>query len=107
MRRDLLWSVKNTNRVARMMRMVRYHPEAEFRESADLTRFSAILDALESARDDSILDAKLAEIAEDLWSLAIEIEEGDVNDALQRMREAQERLSQAMKMGPRPKRLSA
>ena len=105
MRRDLLWSEKNTDRVARMMRMVRYQPETEFRESADLTRFSAILDALESARDDGILDAKLPDIAEDLWSLAIEIEEGDVDDALQRMREAQERLSQAMKNGASPQEI--
>jgi hypothetical protein len=85
--------------------MVRYQPETEFRESADLTRFSAILDALESARDDGILDAKLPDIAENLWSLAIEIEEGDVDDALQRMREAQERLSQAMKNGASPQEI--
>ena len=105
MRRDLLWSVANANRVIRMMRMVRYQPDTEFRDPESLITFSAILDNLELARDGGILDAKLPGIAEELWSLAIEIEEGDVNDALQRMREAQERLSQAMKNGASPQEI--
>jgi uncharacterized protein (TIGR02302 family) len=105
MRRDLLWSVANANRVIRMMRMVRYQPDTEFRDPESLIAFSAILDNLELARDGGILDAKLPGIAEELWSLAIEIEEGDVNDALQRMREAQERLSQAMKNGASPQEI--
>jgi uncharacterized protein (TIGR02302 family) len=88
-----------------MMRMVRYQPETAFRNGADLTRLSAILDALETAQDDAVLEAKLPEIAEELWSLAIEIEEGDVDDALQRMREAQERLNQAMKNGASPQEI--
>ena len=103
--RDLLWSVANANRVIRMMRMVRYQPDTEFRDPESLITFSAILDNLELARDGGILDAKLPGIAEELWSLAIEIEEGDVNDALQRMREAQERLSQAMKNGASPQEI--
>ena len=105
MRRDLLWSLQNTDRVTRMIRMVRYQPETAFRNGADLTRLSAILDALETAQDDAVLEAKLPEIAEELWSLAIEIEEGDVDDALQRMREAQERLNQAMKNGASPQEI--
>ena len=105
MRRDLLWSLANADRVIRMMRMVRYQPDTEFRDPESLITFSAILDNLELARDGGILDAKLPVIAEELWSLAIEIEEGDVNDALQRMREAQERLSQAMKNGASPQEI--
>ena len=105
MRRDLLWSLANADRVIRMMRMVRYQPDTEFRDPKSLITFSAILDNLELARDGGILDAKLPVIAEELWSLAIEIEEGDVNDALQRMREAQERLSQAMKNGASPQEI--
>lgn len=105
MRRDLLWSLANADRVIRMMRMVRYQPDTEFRDPESLITFSAILDNLELARDGGILDAKLPSIAEELWSLAIEIEEGDVNDALQRMREAQERLSQAMKNGASPQEI--
>ena len=105
MRRDLLWSLANADRVIRMMRMVRYQPDTEFRDPESLITFSAILDNLELARAGGILDAKLPGIAEELWSLAIEIEEGDVNDALQSMREAQERLSQAMKNGASPQEI--
>ena len=39
------------------------------------------------------------EIADLLWALAIDLEDGDVDDALERMRQAEERLSQAMKNG--------
>jgi hypothetical protein len=39
------------------------------------------------------------EIAAQLWALAIELDEGDLADALERMRQAQERLNQAMRDG--------
>jgi len=39
------------------------------------------------------------EIAQALWDLGVLIEDGDVGDALERMRAAQERLSEAMKNG--------
>jgi uncharacterized protein (TIGR02302 family) len=39
------------------------------------------------------------ELAEELWELAVELEEGDLADALERMRQAQERLNQAMRDG--------
>jgi uncharacterized protein (TIGR02302 family) len=39
------------------------------------------------------------EAAQALWDLALFIEDGDVDDALERMRRAQERLSEAMKNG--------
>ena len=47
----------------------------------------------------STLPEKREVIAEALWELALEIEEGDVSDARERMERAQERLSQAMKNG--------
>ncbi|MEL6648338.1 MAG: DUF4175 family protein [Pseudomonadota bacterium] len=39
------------------------------------------------------------ETAEALWELAIILEDGDIGDALARMQEAQERLSEAMRNG--------
>jgi uncharacterized protein (TIGR02302 family) len=39
------------------------------------------------------------ELAEALWDLAILLEEGDLGDALERLRRAQERLSEAMRNG--------
>jgi hypothetical protein len=38
-------------------------------------------------------------MAQALWDLAILLEDGDIGDALERMREAQERLSEAMRNG--------
>jgi uncharacterized protein (TIGR02302 family) len=39
------------------------------------------------------------DLAQDMWDLALELEEGDLDDARERMRRAQERLNEAMKNG--------
>jgi uncharacterized membrane protein YccC len=38
-------------------------------------------------------------VAEILWNAALFLEEGDLDDALERLRQAQERLSEAMRQG--------
>ena len=47
----------------------------------------------------AIPEAQQAEITAALWDLAIQMEDGDVGNALERMQRAQERLSQAMRDG--------
>ena len=44
-------------------------------------------------------EARRDELAEALWDLAILLEEGDLSDALERMRQAQDRLAEAIKNG--------
>ena len=99
MRRDLLWSLENGDRVSRMLRAVSYAPAGAFRSETDYLRLRTILRQLEMYQARDLLRAKRAELADALWDLALSIEEGDVNDALERMRQAQERLSQAMRDG--------
>ena len=42
---------------------------------------------------------KIDQVAEILWNAAMELEVGDLDDALERLRRAQERLSEAMRQG--------
>src|SRR6056297_3372568 len=100
-RRDLLWSRANAPRVAQVLRAVSYKPrEGLFRSEAAYLRLRVLIRQLEAATgDDGLSTEKRDEIAQALWDLGVLLEDGDVGDALERMRDAQERLSEAMKNG--------
>jgi uncharacterized protein (TIGR02302 family) len=100
-RRDLLWSRDNATRVAQVLRAVSYKPrEGLFRSEAAYLRLRVLIRQLEAATgEDGLGTEKRDEIAQALWDLGVLLEDGDVGDALERMRDAQERLSEAMKNG--------
>ncbi|WP_204113505.1 TIGR02302 family protein [Shimia biformata] len=99
-RRDLLWSKANGPRVAQMIRAISHRPEEGlFQKETHYLRLRTILRRLEAANRIGLEDTRRDELAEALWSLAIELEEGDLGDALERLRRAQERLAEAMKNG--------
>ncbi len=100
-RRDLLWSLENSKRVSQVLRAVSYKPEPNlFRSEAAYLRLRVIIRQLEAGIEQAALtDETRDEIAQALWDLAILLEDGDIGDALERMREAQERLSEAMRNG--------
>ncbi|MFB9148869.1 TIGR02302 family protein [Roseovarius ramblicola] len=100
-RRDLLWSRENATRVTQVLRAISYKPsEGLFRSSGAYLQLRTILRRLESMVAAGGPDkAGRDEIAKALWNLGVLIEDGDVGDALERMRAAQERLSEAMKNG--------
>ncbi len=101
MRRDLLWSKANGQRVVQVLRAISYKPEPGlFRKDVYYLKFRVILKRLERmVQYDSLTNAPRDEITTALWDLAVQIEDGDIEDALERMRRAQERLSEAMKNG--------
>ncbi|MFC3117744.1 TIGR02302 family protein [Jhaorihella thermophila] len=98
-RRDLLWSRANAPRVAKVLRAVSHRPGEVFRKETDYMRLSFIVRRLETFTRYGLTTERQDEIAKALWDLAIQLEEGDLGDALERMRRAQERLEQAMKNG--------
>ncbi|SEL19640.1 TIGR02302 family protein [Roseovarius nanhaiticus] len=100
-RRDLLWSRENGRRVAQVIRAVSYQPEEKlFRDPADFLKLRTILRRLEASLDaDGLTPETRDALAQALWDLAVALEDGDIGDALERMREAQERLSEAMRNG--------
>jgi uncharacterized protein (TIGR02302 family) len=99
-RRDLLWNRANAPRIAQLMRAISWEPEEQlFPDEANYLRFRVILRRMESYAAEGMSDAQQEELAKALWDLALEIEDGDLDDAMERMKRAQERLSEAMKNG--------
>ncbi len=98
-RRDLLWSRQNAARVAMILRAISHRPEKVFRSETAYLRLRMILRRLETFTRFGLSLDQRDELAEALWDLAIKLEDGDLGDALERMRRAQERLSQAMRNG--------
>jgi len=98
-RRDLLWSRANAPRVAQVMRTLTHHPEGQFRNPSAYLRMRMILRRLETYTVAGFNAERQDEIATALWDLALMLEDGDVGSALERLRRAQERLSQAMRDG--------
>lgn len=99
-RRDLLWNRANAPRVSQVLRAVTFTPEDIFRSETAYLKLRFMVRRLETRvsldrLDDEIVD----EIATALWDLALEIEEGDLSDALERLRRAQDRLSEAIENG--------
>ncbi|EEX08632.1 conserved hypothetical protein [Ruegeria lacuscaerulensis ITI-1157] len=98
-RRDLLWARANAPRVAQVLRAVSHRPEDIFRSETAYLRLRFILRRLETFTEFGLKPEQQEEIAQALWDLALLIEEGTLADALERMRRAQERLTEAMKNG--------
>jgi len=99
-RRDLLWARANGPRVAQILRTLTHRPEDVFDDMGNYLQLRTILKRLEGYTAEAELSAAHQdEIAAALWALANQLEDGDVGDALARMQQAQERLSQAMRDG--------
>ncbi|WP_120500044.1 DUF4175 domain-containing protein [Roseovarius sp. EL26] len=100
-RRDLLWSPTNARRISQLMRAVSHRPnDGLFRSTGTYLIQRMILHRLEAAMDaDALTSDTREELSEALWDLALLLEDGNVGNALERMREAQERLSEAIKNG--------
>ena len=96
-RRDLLWSAANARRVVQVLRATTNLPEGSFDSPrAYLVVRTAIrrLDAAEKADD---VAAVRDEIAEALWQAAVQIEDGDLGNAAERLARAKERLQEALR----------
>lgn len=99
-RRDLLWNRENAPRVAQVLRAVSHHPEDVFRTETLFMKLRFVVRRLETRISlDRLSDEMIDETADVLWDLAIEIEEGDLSDALERLRRAQDRLAEAIENG--------
>lgn len=104
-RRDLIWSRQNAPRVAQVLRALSHRPEDIFRDAGSYLQMRGILRRLEASMHpaklgvDILNEAARDETAAALWALAQSLEEGDIGDALARMQQAKERLSQAMREG--------
>ncbi|MAN16033.1 MAG: ATPase [Dinoroseobacter sp.] len=97
MRRDLLWSRENAPRVAQLLRAITYRGEDLFDDENAYRMVRVAIRRLEAG--DSVSLETRDQVAEMLWEVALVIEEGDLADALERLRRAQDRLEEAMRQG--------
>lgn len=98
-RRDLLWSRANSDRISQILRATAYLPEEIFRKEVYALRLRKVIRQLEIFATYGLSDDMQEELAQDMWDLALILEEGDLADAAERMRRAQERLNEAIKNG--------
>ena len=99
MRRDILWSRANAKRTAQVLRAISYLPEDAFRKETTALRLRKMIGRIETYARFGLDEENQNLLARDMWDLALELEEGDLEDARERMRRAQERLNEAMKNG--------
>ncbi len=103
-RRDLLWSRANAPRVARLLRAVSNRPDGFFRREVTYLMLRMLARTLEG--EPELSEATRDRVAQDLWDIAVGLDESNLNDAMERLRRAQERLAEAMRQGASPEELS-
>ena len=102
-RRDLLWSRENQKRAAQILRTMTHRAGDTYDSSEAYILTRQAIRMLE--RTASLSSAERDAIAEVLWQAALKEEEGNLESALERMRQAQERLSEAIRQGASPEEI--
>ncbi|MGB5868907.1 MAG: DUF4175 family protein, partial [Albidovulum sp.] len=106
MRRDLMWSADNAPRVSQILRAITHRPEGFIRNKRAYLMLRTAIRRLDTGLAEAPLTADLrSELATALWDAALLIEDGGLDDALERMRQAQERLSEAIRNGASPEEI--
>lgn len=98
MRRDLLWNAQNAPRTVQILKAITHRPEGFIRNERAYLRLRVALKRLDTALTPTLRD----EVAEELWQIALLVEEGDLASALERLRRAQDRLDEAIRKGASP-----
>ncbi|MBR2657788.1 MAG: TIGR02302 family protein [Loktanella sp.] len=98
-RRDLMWSRDNARRAGQVLRAISHRPEDIFTSETMYLRLRTIIRQMDNMAVVGMDENGQAEIVEALWDLAIQLEDGRLADARERLRRAQERLSEAMRNG--------
>lgn len=98
-RRDLLWNRQNAVRTAQVLRAISNRPDDVFRSETAYLKLRVALRRLETLAQYGLSDEQRDEIAEVLWDIALLIEDGNLANAAERLRQARERLQEAMRNG--------
>ena len=103
LRRDLLWTRENARRVAQLYRAIGHLPQDAFRSPEARIRYTQTREVLLASLDaGAIDDATRDDLAQKLWDLAVLLEDGELADARERLRRAQEMLDEAVRNGADP-----
>lgn len=104
-RRDLLWAAANTPRAAQILRAISHYPEEVFPDHQTIVKVRAVIERLEQS-DATLKAEELQGIAEELWDIALHLEEGALADARARLERAQQMLEEAIRNGASDEEIS-
>ncbi|MFZ1725407.1 MAG: DUF4175 family protein, partial [Albidovulum sp.] len=106
LRRDLLWTRDNAPHVAQLLHALTNRPEGLLRNERAYLMLRVAMRQLDTDLEQGPLAAEMRdETAEALWEIATLIEDGGLANALDRMQQAQERLSEAIRNGATPEEI--
>jgi uncharacterized protein (TIGR02302 family) len=94
-RRKLVMDVEDRRKVQLAMDALLIEPELFMKETGVYLGMRMINERLRQARSDD----QLRDVAELMWALALQLEDGDLSDAEKALRAAQENLQQALERG--------
>jgi uncharacterized protein (TIGR02302 family) len=104
MRRDLMWTRGNGPRAVQVLRAITHAPETLSINEKAWLRLRVAMRRLE-VEAASLSPELRDEVAEELWQIALMVEEGDLNDAKERLKRAQDRLAEAIRRGAAPEEI--
>ncbi len=97
MRRDVLWARDNGTRVAQILRALTHRPDERTAGSDTYLGVRHVIRSLEAETPISV--ETQSEVAQSLWDIARQLEDGDLADAKEALARAQERLAEAIRQG--------
>ena len=103
-RRDILWARGNAVRTAQVLKAVTHRPDELVRNQRAYLRLRVVLRQLDAAGAGLAVEAR-DEMAEELWQIALLVEEGDLASARERLQRAQDRLAEAIENGASPEEI--
>ncbi len=106
MRRDILWARSNAPRAAQILKAVTNAPEGFILNNRAYLRLRAVIAALDGEAG-TLTDDLRATLTEEMWQIALLIEEGDLTSARERLTRAQDRLDEAIRKGASPEEIDA
>ncbi|HMS96252.1 MAG TPA: DUF4175 family protein, partial [Tabrizicola sp.] len=98
MRRDLMWNRINAPRSVELLKALTHRPEGFIRHDRAFLHLRVLMRELE-AQQASLSTEERDRIAEKLWTIALMVEEGDLQSALDRLKRAEDRLQEAIENG--------
>jgi len=104
MRRDILWTRINAPRAVEILKAVTHRPEGFIRHDRAHLHLRVLLRELE-AKEGSLTIEDRDAIAEKLWTIALMVEEGNLQSAFERLQRAEDRLQEAIKNGASPEEI--
>jgi uncharacterized protein (TIGR02302 family) len=104
MRRDILWNRINAPRAVKLLKAITNRPEGFIRHDRAFLHLRVLMRELE-AKEAALTTEDRDAIAEKLWKIAFMVEEGNLQDALDRLQRAQDRLQEAIENGASPEEI--